>query len=57
MTDTPDHIKKIQLNIWLSKTPSERLEQFLRDNEALFKMINEAKASIKIEGSKSRSLE
>jgi hypothetical protein len=36
MTDTPEHIKKIQLQIWLSKPPMERLRQFLEDNEALY---------------------
>ena len=36
MTDTPEHIKQLQLNIWLSKPPMERLLQFLQDNEALF---------------------
>lgn len=36
MTDTPEHIKKIQINIWLSKSPMERLLQFLMDNEALY---------------------
>jgi len=46
MTDTPQHIKKIQLHIWLSKTPSERLAQFLRDNQAFFEMIETAKKSI-----------
>ena len=36
MTDTPEHIKQLQLNIWLSKSPMDRLLQFLQDNEALF---------------------
>lgn len=36
MTDTPEHIKQLQLNIWLSKSPMERLLQFLQDNETLF---------------------
>ncbi|HEY2726639.1 MAG TPA: hypothetical protein VGI61_05670 [Parafilimonas sp.] len=36
MTDTPEHIRQLQLNIWLSKSPMERLLQFLQDNEALF---------------------
>ncbi|HZH96404.1 MAG TPA: hypothetical protein VEY06_10985 [Flavisolibacter sp.] len=35
MTDTPDHVKKIQLEIWLAKSPAERLRQFLIDNETL----------------------
>ena len=36
MSDTPEHIKNLQLNIWLSKPPMERLLQFLQDNETLF---------------------
>jgi hypothetical protein len=37
MNDTPDHIKALQLKIWLSKPPMERLRQMMKDNEALFK--------------------
>lgn len=48
MQDTPEHIKQLQLQIWLSKTPGERLKQFITDNEAFFKMVNAAKASVKI---------
>jgi hypothetical protein len=36
VTDTPEHIKELQLKIWLSKSPMERLLQFLQDNEALY---------------------
>jgi hypothetical protein len=49
MQDTPEHIKQLQLKIWLSKKPSERLMQFISDNDAFFKMIREAKKSIKKE--------
>ena len=49
MTDTPDHIKKIQLEIWLAKTPEERLMQFLKDNDAMFKAIIQAKKDLGIE--------
>jgi hypothetical protein len=35
MTDTPQHIKAMQLKIWLSKPPMERLRQMMIDNEAL----------------------
>lgn len=48
MTDTPDHIKKIQLEIWLAKTPEERLTQFLKDNDAMFKAIIQAKKDLGI---------
>jgi uncharacterized protein YndB with AHSA1/START domain len=37
MTDTPQHVKALQLKIWLSKSPMERLFQMMTDNEALMK--------------------
>ena len=37
MKDTPEHIKALQLEIWLSKPPMERLRQMMADNEALMK--------------------
>jgi hypothetical protein len=37
MTDTPQHIKDLQLKIWLSKPPMERLKQMMEDNDALFR--------------------
>lgn len=49
MKDTPEHIKKIQLEIWLAKTPEERLTQFLKDNDAMFKAIIQAKKDLGIE--------
>ena len=48
MTDTPEHIKKIQLEIWLAKTPEERLTQFLTDNDIMFKAIIQAKKDLGI---------
>lgn len=37
MNDTPQHVKDLQLQIWLAKPPPmERLHQFLVDNEALY---------------------
>jgi hypothetical protein len=45
MTDTPQYIKEQQLKIWLSKSPTERLKQFLEDNDALFKFWMKAKES------------
>lgn len=36
MTDTPKNIKDLQLRIWLSKPPMDRLLQFLTDNETLY---------------------
>ena len=46
MQDTPEHIKQLQLEIWLSKTIPERLEQFILDNDALFKMWRQAQEQI-----------
>jgi hypothetical protein len=36
MTDTPEHIKNLQLQIWLSKSPAERLRQFLINNSEMY---------------------
>lgn len=46
MTDTPDHIKALQLKIWLSKTPAERIRQFCNDNDALMRFWNQAKKPV-----------
>jgi hypothetical protein len=35
MTDTPQHIKELQLKIWLSKSPEERLRLTLEGNGQL----------------------
>ena len=45
MNDTPQHIKELQLKIWLSKSPGERLRQFMEDNAALFVFWNKAQKS------------
>lgn len=42
MNDTPQHIKELQLKIWLSKSPAERLKQFMEDNASLFQFWNKA---------------
>ena len=46
MDDTPQHIKDLQLKIWLSKTPGERLRQFVVDNEVLFRFWKAAKKQL-----------
>lgn len=46
MTDTPEHIKQLQLQIWLTKSPMERLRQMMLDNEALFSFWNNAQQHI-----------
>ena len=45
MNDTPQHIKGLQLKIWLSKSPAERLKQFMEDNTSLFQFWNTARKS------------
>jgi hypothetical protein len=42
MTDTPQHIKELQLKIWLSKSPMERLRQTLQDNGELLQFWSTA---------------
>lgn len=46
MTDTPTKIKDLQLKIWLSKPPMERLRQFLLDNDALYKFWEATKPKV-----------
>ena len=43
MTDTPQHIKDLQLKLWMDKTPEERLLQFLTDNDAMYQALREYK--------------
>ena len=43
MNDTPEHIKELQLKLWLSKPPEERLLQFIRENDAWWQALKEAK--------------
>lgn len=45
MDDTPQYIKELQLKIWLSKSPAERLRQFMEDNASLFQFWNKAQKS------------
>jgi hypothetical protein len=37
MKDTPEHINKLQLQIWFSKSPEQRLKQAIEDNAAMFR--------------------
>lgn len=48
MTDTPQYIYDLQLKIWLSKTPGERLLQFLKDNDDMRKALKEAKEKLNL---------
>lgn len=43
MIDTPQHIKDLQLKRWLEKTPDQKLMQFLKDNDEMFRFIMESK--------------
>ena len=43
MTDTTQHIKDLQLQLWLSKTPGERLYQMLVDNDAMYQALRKYK--------------
>ncbi len=49
MTDTPKHIKDLQLKLWLAKTPEQRLFQFITENDAWWNAIKEAKSNLQNE--------
>ena len=55
MTDTPEYIKDFQLKLWLSKPPEERLLQFIRENDAWWKALKEAKENSKLKQIKNNS--
>ncbi|MBS1610089.1 MAG: hypothetical protein JSS98_09380 [Bacteroidetes bacterium] len=46
MTDTPQHVKDIQLKLWLAKPPGERLMQSIRDIETMRKFLREVKTNL-----------
>lgn len=48
MTDIPEDIQELQLKLWLSKPPGERLFQFLKDNDDMLSAIADAKEKLKI---------
>lgn len=48
MTDTPKHIEALQWKLWLSKTPEERLLQFLINNDAMWNALKEAKQKLNL---------
>lgn len=43
MNDTPQHVKDLQLKLWLARTPGERLFQFLTDNDAMYQALRDYK--------------
>lgn len=46
MKDTPQHIKELQLQLWLKKTPGERLYQTIMDNDAMRKALTDTKKKL-----------
>ena len=54
MTDTPEYIKELQLKLWLSKSPEERLLQFVRENDAWWEALKEAKKNLQSNPGKSK---
>ena len=46
MLDTPDHVKKIQLEIWLAKPPEERIRLTLQMNDELYSLWNKVKKNM-----------
>lgn len=45
MNDTPKHVQDKQFEIWLAKSPEERLRQTLEDNDDLFNLWKTLKKS------------
>jgi hypothetical protein len=45
MNDTPQNIKDLQLKIWLSKPPMERLRQMMENNAMLYQFWSNAQRS------------
>jgi hypothetical protein len=43
MDDTPEHIRKLQLELWLKKTPGERLYQTINDIDDMRKALRDVK--------------
>lgn len=52
MKDTPEHIKQLQHKLWMSRTPEERLLQFLTDNEIMWNALDKAKREMKAQDDK-----
>ena len=54
MTDTPQHIKELQLKIWLSKSPGERLRLTLEGNGQLLHFWSSAQIVNRNQNKKSK---
>jgi hypothetical protein len=48
MNDTPQHIKDLQLKIWLQKSPEERLYQAIIDIEAMRIALRNLKVNLNL---------
>jgi hypothetical protein len=46
MDDTPEHIKKLHKEIWMSKPPEERERQTIKNNEELLMLINKLRKGV-----------
>ncbi len=46
MNDTPDHVKRIQLELWLAKPAEERIRLTLQMNDELYGLWNEVKKNM-----------
>lgn len=53
MDDTPQHIKDLQLKIWLSKSPMERLRQMMENNAMLYQFWSKTHKSDSSQGQNS----
>jgi len=47
LKDTPENIKNFQLQLWLSKSKEERLLHFIKENDAWWKALNDAKKNFR----------
>jgi hypothetical protein len=56
MTDTPQHIKELQLKIWLSKSPGERLRLTLEGNGQLLHFWSAARVVDRMQDDKESML-
>ena len=46
MTDTPQHIKDLQLQLWLERSPGERLYLTIKDIDDMRKALREIKTKL-----------
>lgn len=56
MKDTPEHIRQLQHERWMARTPEERLLQFLTDNESMWNAIKSAKEEMKLQKARDQKL-